>query len=84
MSYANIAAITKSGSLFDRMTAAAAEEGKEKPYSGWVSTRIWDLAATPGWATAWGSALAAGISDPGANEGVISDGMILAAVQPME
>lgn len=84
MTYANIAAITRSTSLIDRMTAAAAEENKTPPYDGWVRQRVWDLAATPGWATAWGSALASGIVDPGSSEGVITDGMILAAVQPME
>lgn len=83
MTYANIAAITQSASLFSRLTACAAEENKTTPYSSWVSNHIWDIAATPGWAAAWGSALAAGVTDPGANEGVISDGMILAAIQPM-
>jgi len=70
-------------SLANRLTAAAAEENKTSPYEAWVSTRRWDLAATPGWAAAWESAVAGGDPDPGANELVITDGMILAAVQPM-
>jgi hypothetical protein len=41
------------------------------------------LAATPGWAEAWESAVAGGIVSPGSDPGVITDGMILAAVQPM-
>lgn len=83
MTYADITAITQSTSLIDRMTAAAAQENKPKPYDGWVRERIWELAVTPGWAEAWGSALASGIIDPGASPTVITDGMILAAVQPM-
>lgn len=84
MSYASIAAITKSASLFDRLTACAATEGAPKPYVDWVYERIWDLAATPGWASAWASAVANGDADPGANESVITDQMILSAVQARE
>ena len=83
MTYAHIAAITESNSLRRRLTAAAAEENKPTPYESWVAERIWDLAATPGWAAAWGTAVSNGVTDPGANEAVISDPMILAAVQPM-
>lgn len=84
MTYAMIAAITNSGGLRPRLFAAAAEEGKTPPVEEWVAERIWLLAATPGWADAWASALVADPnSDPGLNEGVITDGMILAAVQPM-
>ena len=83
MTYANIAAITRSTSLIDRLTAAAAEENKPIPYDAWVREHMWDFAAAPGWAAAWGSALASGIVDPGASETVITDGMILAEVQAM-
>lgn len=84
MSYANIAAITQSGSLYQRLTAAAAEEGKNPTSPGaWVSEHIWELASSPGWADAWASAVENGVADPGANEAVITDGMILAAVQPI-
>lgn len=81
MSYMTIALITQSGSLQNRLTAAAAQEQKPVPYGGWVYDHIWDFAAQPGWSEAWDSALAAGVTDPGANEAVITDGMILAAVQ---
>lgn len=84
MSYATIAAITQSGALYQRLTAAAAQEGKNPTSPGsWVSANIWTLAASPGWAAAWESAIAGGVTDPGANEGVITDGMILSAVQPI-
>lgn len=83
MSYSTIAMIAADMALQQRMTAAAAQEGKTRPYPDWVLEFQWDLAATPGWAAAWDSALASGISNPGADPSVITDGMILAAVQPM-
>ena len=49
----------------------------------WTTERSWDLAATPGWADAWESAEASGITDPGASETVITDAMILSRVQPL-
>lgn len=85
MSYANIAAITQSNSLIQRLTAAAAQEGKSLTMPGsWVGERIWQFAVAPGWADKWAYALAAGMEDPGADEAVITDGDILAVIQPME
>lgn len=83
MTYASIAAITQSNSLFQRLTACAAQQKREKPYPTWVSDRIWDIAVSPGWADKWASAIAAGIENPGADESVISDADILAVIQPM-
>lgn len=81
MSYLVISQITQSGSLQNRLTAAAAQEHKPTPYGAWVYDHIWDFASQPGWAEAWASALAGGVTDPGSNESVITDGMILSAVQ---
>lgn len=83
MSYSGIAAIVDDYAMRQRLTAAAAEENKPAPYPDWVAGRIWDLAATPGWSSAWDSAVAAGITQPGSRDDVITDAMILAAVQPM-
>lgn len=83
MTYSTIAAIAGDYGLAQRLTAAAAEEHKTRPYPEWVAQYQWDLASTPGWAAAWESAVAGGVTDPGTNPGVITDGMILAAVQPM-
>ena len=83
MAYATIAAMAQDLSLFNRLTAAAAEEHKTRPYPTWVDEYRWDLAATPGWAAAWEAAVLNGVPDPGADPAVITDGMILAAVQPM-
>jgi hypothetical protein len=88
--YSTIATMTRDYWLLQRLTAAAAQEGKPKPYEGWVEAHKWELASTPGWAEAWESAVAAGLPVPGSGvpsigdePGVITDGMILAAVQPM-
>lgn len=88
MSYADIADMRESISLSRRLIACAAQEGHAAdPGPGpWVHERIWTLVTSPGWPEAW--AYAADTADPaadpapdiGANEGVISDGMILAAV----
>lgn len=85
MSYAIIAAIAESPSLFRRVQACAAVEKKPTPYQTWVWTHLWDIAASPGWAAKWASALAnPAIEDPGSDEGVITDGDILATVQAIQ
>jgi hypothetical protein len=81
MTYLTIAKITQSSSLRQRLTACAAQEDKPQPYSAWVDDHIWDIASAPGWAGKWESAVAGDIADPGAHEGVITDGDILAVVQ---
>lgn len=84
MSYATIANMAGDMALAQRMTAAAAQEDKTVPYEDWVADHRWKLAATPGWSEAWESAVASGNTNPGWDGAVITDGMILAAVQPME
>jgi len=81
MSYATIYQISISPPLRDRLAAAAASEGVNLP-GQWVSTRALHLACSPGWAAAWESALVTTPdANPGADDAVITDGMILAAVQ---
>lgn len=82
MSYATIAKITQSLSLRERLVACAADEGAPTP-EAWVSQNIWKIATAPGADDAWESAIAAGVTDPGAREDVITDGMILGVVQPL-
>ena len=80
MSYAIIHSMQASPSLRARITACSAQEGKT-----WAQISeplyFYKLAAQPGWAAAWASAQANQIADPGADAGVITDGMILSAVQ---
>lgn len=84
MSYLAVAAMVKSISLAEREFAAISKEGIDPP-EGWQFDHRWKLASQPGWDAAWDSALAAHPDDPdydpGADEGVITDGMILSAVQ---
>lgn len=86
MSYLVIVRMVQSGILTQRCVACAAQElpAGEDPVS-WVGTNTWVICASPGWSEAWESAdAAAGVQqDHGANESVITDGMILAAIQPL-
>lgn len=80
MTYNTVADITDSASLTRRIVAAAATEDIPNP-EAWANGARWKLAAQPGWGQAWESAVASGVEDPGASEVVITDGMILSAVQ---
>jgi hypothetical protein len=80
MAYIDVASMVKSASLQEREWAALAKEGIDPP-EGWQFTHRWLLAASPGWDAAWASAVAGGMDDPGADPGVITDGMILSAIQ---
>lgn len=81
MTYSTHAAIVQSGSLRQRITACAAQEGASDP-PRWVNAVIWTL-PTSEWIGAWASAEAGDPgADHGANEGVVTDAMILSVVQP--
>lgn len=84
MTYSTIADMTQSLSLTQRVSAAAASEGELLP-SQWASQNIWAMASQPGWAAAWESAQQTATldtnPDTGNRPGVITDGMILSAVQ---
>lgn len=91
MSYVTVAAMHQAGSLLARCGAAVAAEvaaGTPGPsdaavVDAWTVRRSWDLASTPGWSEAWESAVAGGVPDPGADPGVITDGMVLSRVQQL-
>jgi hypothetical protein len=80
MAYIDVAQMVRSVSLIEREWAALAKEGIDPP-EGWQMEHRWTLAASPGWDAAWASAVAGGMEDPGADPGVITDGMILSAIQ---
>jgi len=83
--YLTQAAIADSTTMLNRVTACAASEGEELPH-GWANQQRWHWATQPGWAAAWDSALVAHPEpdyDPGEDQAVISDGMILSAVQSL-
>lgn len=59
---------------------AAVEKPGEDPLS-WAANHSWQVAAAPGFADAYSSAVAGGVPNPGRDPAVISDAQILGAVQ---
>lgn len=85
MSYLTITRMVQSGVLTQRCVACAAQEVVGEDPVTWVGTHTWLLCAQPGWSQAWESADAAAGAwqDHGANESVITDGMVLSATQSL-
>ncbi|MFD5599913.1 hypothetical protein ACFWHR_07625 [Leucobacter sp. NPDC058333] len=82
MSYWTQAKLASDHSLTLRVHACALNEGIPDP-SFWAQQQAWNLSAQPGWDDAYEYALTTDNPDPGADETVITDGMILAAVQAL-
>lgn len=82
MSYSTQAVLADDGFLRRRIIACAAGEHITSP-AAWVTERMWQFSASPGWDAAYASAVAAGIGQPGNADAVITDGMILASVQAL-
>jgi len=86
MSYLTVATIRQDPWIRDRVAACVAVEGSGSP-EDWAMGHAWELAAQPGWADAWESAQATHHGEPeyvpGADESVITDAMILSAVQSL-
>lgn len=84
MAYIDIAAMARDNSLRDRIAACAATEGVIDPHpTTWADQHQWRIAASPGWDAAWAHATASEVTSPGSDAGVITDQMILSAVQPL-
>jgi hypothetical protein len=88
MSYLTQSEIANNGSMINRVSQAATEEGKGDNGESWAYNNRRNWASAPGWDDAWESARASHPDDPtfdpGADEAVITDGMILSQVQGME
>ena len=80
MGYWEISAMARDADLGARVQACAAQEIDGDPYQ-WQAANMLDVVASPGWDEAWSSALAGGNEAPGRDPAVITDGMILSAVQ---
>jgi hypothetical protein len=84
MSYNTVVVMVSSMSLTTRCAAAASGEGVDGPLL-WAQEHAWELASSPGWSEAWKSAQDGATTtnnpDIGQRDDVITDGMILAAVQ---
>lgn len=82
MSYKTQAMLAQDYNLQRRITACAATQNVANPVE-WTASKMWKLSAEPGWAIKYANALAAGNVNPGDDEDVISDQMILSSVQPL-
>jgi hypothetical protein len=84
VAYFEIAQMSADIDLSSRVAACAAQEGKggTNPRQ-WAADNMLVIAAAPGWADSWAYAIATGNQFPGKDPAVITDGQILAAVQPL-
>jgi hypothetical protein len=85
MAYSDVAALASDYDFALRTQAAyATEPGADasgsKP-ADWQASHAWELAGQPGFGDAYASAIANGVQRPGNDPSVISDAMILGAVQ---
>lgn len=80
MSYTTLARLAQDNTLMTRVSACAATQKVAQP-SQWVWEKQWVLATQPGWDEAYAAAITADNADPGADEAVITDSMILTAVK---
>lgn len=89
MSYGNQSALARDQDFLDRCSSAAAVEIRAlEPSSptqpqAWVYEHAWHLAASPGFGDAYASGIANGLARPGLDDSVITDAMILGAIQPL-
>lgn len=82
MAYFDQAQLSNDGDFYQRVSACAQNEidlGGVHP-TKWAGDHIWSIAAAPGFADAYASAILNGVPEPGRDPSVISDGQILAAV----
>lgn len=80
MSYSTLARLSSDNALHTRITACCALEGMED-IETFVWNNRWKFAAQPGWDAAYSSAITAKNANPGEDGAVITDNMILSAVQ---
>jgi len=85
MTYLTQNDIAGNQAMLDRVAQAVASQPEiTADPDDWTREHRRTWAAAPGWDAAWESALvAAPASNPGINEAVITDGMILSQVQSM-
>lgn len=85
MAYSDQALLSQDQDFLKRLASCAAVEvpaiDPNMGPVGWASRNIWQIAAAPGFADDYASALAAGVERPGNDPAVISDEELRAAVQ---
>jgi hypothetical protein len=80
MSYATVYAASTDMQLTNRVQAAMAQEGWAEPKDD-IGAMMWNIAKASDIEAAYASALAANNPNPGGDETVVTDGMILGVVQ---
>lgn len=84
MAYQSMVEMAASQSLLSRIVAAAADEGIPDPLQ-WSNANVWALVSNSDWAASWDYARSTDTDDQnpdtGKRPGVITDQMILSAVQ---
>lgn len=86
MAYSDQALLAQDYDFHLRIAAAASADGMVPAgvqATTWAADHQWQLAAAPGFAADYASALAAGVPRPGNDEAVISDAELLAALQAL-
>jgi hypothetical protein len=81
VSYSTINKCANDLALQGRVTAACAAEGRSQDANAAMNQVIWGVSAASDVEAAYASALAANNPNPGGDETVVTDGMILANVQ---
>ena len=85
MAYYDVSLLANDQDFYQRSMAAYAVETLQSataaPPGSWWEQHNWDMAAAPGFADAYASAILNAIPDPGRDPSVITDGQILSAVQ---
>lgn len=80
MSYSTITQCATDQAFLDRLTAACAQEGRSDAQGAMVQI-AYPVSVHSDIEAAYASALAASNPNPGGDESVVTDGMILSAVQ---
>lgn len=85
MAYSDQALLSMDQDFTLRLAACGASEGVtgDDQATLWAANNVWEIAAAPGFADAYASALAANVGRPGWDPAVISDAQILSAVQAL-
>jgi hypothetical protein len=82
MSYSAQAQLSGDSDFIARVSASAAVEVPAPTHPvTWTRDHIWRIAAAPGFADQYESALVSAVPRPGNDPGVITDAQILSAVQ---
>jgi hypothetical protein len=80
VSYSTIFQCANDGTFHGRVTACCAQEGQQSP-AGAMQSIIWAVSSHSDIEAAYASAIAGGNQNPGGDPAVITDQMILSAVQ---